>query len=284
MDMYSKRRNGQLPLGETGHLRYLEVALVVMMALFGAGCDREPEYVVGAWLCKAGVSSAEVEGGASAAATVSAPWSTGFEDGFCSYSALGGFCYSTGRASYEIVRSPVHSGHFAAAFTVDTSRPDGGRETDVQARCVRQGVLPREAYYSAWYLIPALAKNQGNWNFFHVQGAGQRGLWDVSAVNDSKGNLKLAVYDFIRRTKTEASSVPNVPIGSWFRVQLYLRRAADATGEVIVYQDGVEAFHLTDIVTDDTNWGEWYVGNLATNLVPAGSTVYVDDVEISEIR
>ena len=59
---------------------------------------------------------------------------------------------------------------------------------------------------------------------------------------------------------------------------------ADATGEVIVYQDGVEAFHLTDIVTDDTNWGEWYVGNLATNLVPAGSTVYVDDVEISEIR
>ena len=170
MDMYSKRRNGQLPLGETGHLRYLEVALVVMMALFGAGCDREPEYVVGAWLCKAGVSSAEVEGGASAAATVSAPWSTGFEDGFCSYSALGGFCYSTGRASYEIVRSPVHSGHFAAAFTVDTSRPDGGRETDVQARCVRQGVLPREAYYSAWYLIPALAKNQGNWNFFHVQG------------------------------------------------------------------------------------------------------------------
>ena len=92
------------------------------------------------------------------------------------------------------------------------------------------------------------------------------------------------MYDFIRRTKTEASSVPNVPIGSWFRVQLYLRRAADATGEVIVYQDGVEAFHLTDIVTDDTNWGEWYVGNLATNLVPAGSTVYVDDVEISEIR
>jgi hypothetical protein len=259
------------------------------MIVFEAGCDQEPEYVVGTWICKPGVAAPEVDGGASPAASVSAPWSTGFEEGFCSYSAVGGFCYSTGRASYEIVRSPVHSGHFAAAFTVDTTRPDGGRDTDVQARCVRQGVLPREAYYSAWYLIPASAKNQGNWNLFHVQGesapgAPPHGLWDVSVVNDRTGNLKLAVYDFRRRTTPEGNPVPNVPIGSWFRVQLYLRRAADATGEVILYQDGVEAVHLTEIATDDSNWGEWYVGNLATNLVPAGSTVYVDDVEISEIR
>ena len=41
------------------------------------------------------------------------------------------------------------------------------------------------------------------------------------------------------------------------------------------------AVHLTGLVTDDTDWGQWYVGNLADALVPPASTVYVDDVTIS---
>ena len=65
---------------------------------------------------------------------------------------------------------------------------------------------------------------------------------------------------------------------------MYLRRAADATGEVTVYQDGVVAYHLVDLVTDDTSWGQWYVGNLATGLAPADSTLYVDDVAIRTAR
>jgi len=51
-----------------------------------------------------------------------------------------------------------------------------------------------------------------------------------------------------------------------------------------VYQDGVVALRLTRLITDDTDWGQWYVGNYARTLVPAKSTVYVDDVTIREER
>ncbi len=59
-------------------------------------------------------------------------------------------------------------------------------------------------------------------------------------------------------------------------------RSAQPNGEVTVYQDGVVAVHLTDLITDDTDWGQWYVGNYAKTLVPSLSTVYVDDITIRE--
>jgi hypothetical protein len=40
------------------------------------------------------------------------------------------------------------------------------------------------------------------------------------------------------------------------------------------------AADLTGIASDDTDWGQWYVGNLATSVLPPTSTVYVDDVTI----
>jgi hypothetical protein len=39
-------------------------------------------------------------------------------------------------------------------------------------------------------------------------------------------------------------------------------------------------FDLTNILTDDSSVGQWYVGNLATGLTPPASTLYVDDVTI----
>jgi hypothetical protein len=37
----------------------------------------------------------------------------------------------------------------------------------------------------------------------------------------------------------------------------------------------------TGLATDNSAWGEWHVGNLATALAPAASTLYVDDVSIT---
>ena len=218
--------------------------------------------------------------------TIPVPWSTGFEDGFCGYPAVNGFCYtnstqsSASGAAYQMVTSPVHSGRFAAAFTVDSNLHG-------QARCVRQGVLPSAAYYSAWYFIPSIQTNNANWNLLHFQGGTDpqdrlHNLWDVSLVNDQSGNLELNVLNLVGKGGAGANAAPPVPIGSWFRIQMYLRRAADATGEVTVYQDGVVAYHLVNLMTDDSNWGQWYVGNLATGLSPNESTIFVDDVEISD--
>ncbi len=218
--------------------------------------------------------------------SIEVPWSTGFEDGSCDYSASGGFCFATGVSSFQIVTSPVRSGQYAAAFSVTT-----GSDAGSQVRCVRQGTLPIQAYYGAWYYVPSLStNNNGVWNLFHFQGppssSSKQGLWDISLINNDSGGLRLVVYQFpitgVTGGTPDMSSTPAIPIGKWFHIVMLLKRASDATGEVQVFQDDVSVLHLTGIITDDSEWAQWYVGNLATNLSPPESTLYVDDVSITD--
>jgi hypothetical protein len=225
---------------------------------------------------------AGIEGGL---APLVVPWSTGFENGFDDWSqpSNGGLCYvappMAGAATYAIVTTPVHSGQYAAAFTVNTTVA-----TPSQTRCYRQGVLPTSAYYGAWYYVPAApTTNEGTWNLFHFQGADSpdaavEELWDVSLVNQPDGAVAPSVYDFIRARQLAAG--PPIPIAAWFHVEVRLDRSASNTGEFAVYVDGNPVLDLTGLATDDTSWGQWFVGNYATVLLPAPSIVYVDDVSI----
>lgn len=244
----------------------------IWLACLAVAC--EPKLVVGSFSC---TSDAGVD---AVTEIVTMPWSSGFEDGACGYTRVGGFCYTSGDASYEFVTSPVRSGARAAAFRIETgATPDGA-----QARCVRQGELPAAAYYGAWYYIAGAASDLDNWNLFHFQGgdgAGPlRGLWDVTVTADAAGSLRLSVYDFLRSTWRHAAAAPDLPIGAWFHIQVYLQRAADATGAFALYQDGQLLVELRGLVTDDSTYGQWYVGNLARSLAPPASTLYVDDVTI----
>jgi hypothetical protein len=147
---------------------------------------------------------------------------------------------------------------------------------------VRSGVLPQAAYYGAWYYVPSFAENGATWNLFHFEGwngATPRRLWDVS-LDTSSGELRLYVHDFFSGSARMPPSPRAVPLGRWVHVQFYLRRAADATGGIALYQDGELLLADDAIVTDDTERGEWYVGNLADQLTPPEATVYVDDVTI----
>jgi len=220
-------------------------------------------------------------------ATIAQSWSTGFEDGFCDYALPTGFCYTAGPASYTIVTSPVHSGRYAAAFTASVFELQDGGMGSSQARCVEQGVFPAVAYYGAWYYVPAPATNTGDWNLLHFQ-SGDGGpiplnrayLWDVSLTNVSDGGIHISFFDFVNMSSPDASAVPPIPIGQWFHIEVYFKRAADSTGEISVWQDGEKAMDLSGLVTDPANWGQWYVGNLVTGISPAESVVYVDDVSI----
>jgi hypothetical protein len=75
-----------------------------------------------------------------------------------------------------------------------------------------------------------------------------------------------------------------IPIQAWFQLELHLKRAADATGEVALYQDGQLLIDQKGLRTDDTSWGQWYVGNYADALTPPDFTLYVDDVTIRGTR
>jgi hypothetical protein len=210
---------------------------------------------------------------------ITLPWSTGFENGFGDWSQPynEGFCYVAGAATYAIVTNPVHSGQYAAAFTVNPAVTSPS-----QTRCIRQGALPQSAYYGAWYYVPAVETTVGTWNLFHFQGAnGQdaaaQGLWDISLVDQQDGGVAATVYDFLNG-KTAAG--PAIPIGQWFHIEARLVRSAAGAGEFAVYIDGNVVLDLSGLETDPTTWGQWFLGNYATALAPSPSTVYVDDVTI----
>jgi hypothetical protein len=148
-------------------------------------------------------------------------------------------------------------------------------------------MLPTAAYYGAWYFLPTSAETSGVWNLIHFQGgdpSDQHGLWDVSLVNTADEDLEVVLFDFLGGVTRRPTTPTPVPLGSWFHLELYLSRAADATGEVELYQDGQLLIQASNIVTDDSDWGQWYVGNYADRLSPADYTLYVDDVTIRATR
>ncbi len=253
--------------------------VAVLLALAACGC--EPDLVVGTWSCPAEAREKDDAGVPTSTVTgpIEAPWSTGFEQGLCDYNLAGGFCYSHSVASYTLVDSPVHSGKQAMAFSIDLDAPD-----DVHARCVREGTLPEDAVYGAWYYVPSIPESSDNWNLFHIQagevGGTLRTIWDVNLSVTDDGSLALylfGVYGFGAQPETQTRMIP---IGAWFHIEFRLRRAADTTGAVGLYQDGIALVEKSGIRTDDTTFQQWYVGNLARALTPAASTLYVDDITI----
>jgi hypothetical protein len=212
---------------------------------------------------------------------IQTPWSTDLEHGLCDLYVAQGYCYADDDASYEVVDTFAHSGTKSLAFALDTESNSGR-----QVRCVREGALPEDAYYGAWYYFPEQRDEVDNWNLFHFQGGTSggeiQGLWDVSVANDNaSGKLKLYARGYGPLRQFPQSDPPTtLPIGKWFHLEFRLRRAADATGRMTLYQDGKVVLDAPDIVTDDTSWGQWYVGNLANSLTPAESTLYVDDISI----
>ena len=251
------------------------------------GCSSEPTLVIGDWECTghdpnepSSASDYEIP-----EADVDVGWETSFENGFCDYTKLGGFCFDNTSAWFELVRSPVHSGRWAAAFHI------GGQDVDgLQARCARQGRLPAAAYYGAWFYIPTAVTAADNWNLFHFEGQPpdggeeQHGLWDVSLTVDAEGSLRVYVFDFLRGRAWPLQGAPAVPVGQWFHFEVYLQRSSGTTGRFTLYLNGDQLFDLADVATDDSDFGQWYVGNLATTLEPPTNTVFVDDVTISTVR
>jgi hypothetical protein len=272
--------------------------LLTLMAFCTIGCGRqilvgqeeatEASSTLGDGFGAGGAGDALAPGDAgpsdSGLVPLAVPWSTGFENapGDTWLPGDPSVCYATAGATFQIVTTPVHSGQHAAAFTVDTAFATPSQAS--QTRCIEQGVLPTAAYYGAWYYVLTTATNSGNWNLLHFQGANvadgtaAHGLWDVSLANASDGTLHAVVYDFLRTRLLQTTGA--VPVGAWVHFEAFLRRAADATGQFTVRIGGQVALDLTGLTTDDSLWGQWFVGNYATVLSPPSSTVYVDDVTI----
>jgi len=270
-----KAARGRRLFGRGGALLGQGLALVALMS--AAGCA--PKLNAGEWQCPndGGTTPAPAPTDA-----VAMPWSTGFENRFCDYTELAGNCY--GDSEYTLTTEQVHLGRFAAKFVVE-----GGDAGKHQTRCIRRGVLPDAAYYGAWYYIPVAPTPPAKdvtvlWNLFHFQTPDQPNLWDVSLGPDSKGGWDLFIFDPYAGRLFPAPDPSPVPIGSWFHIEFFLKRAADATGSFALYQDDTLLVEAKNLKSDYSKYTEWYVGNLGDHLQPPDSTLYVDDVSIRATR
>lgn len=258
--------------------------LTLLAAFLAWGC--EPPLEVGSWKCAAAPlyippdGSPELPGRDT---VVDPAWESSFEDGFCGYIEARGFCYSDPDAGYELVESPARSGRKAAAFSIITDGNLEGRQT----RCVREGQLPKDAFYTAYFYVPQGTKSMGNWNLMHfrthTETDGLDGKWDVSLANNDDDELVPLLRGYVGDVPIMPSFDHPIPLDRWFSLSVRLRRESTETGVAALYLDGELLVERTDIITDDdSTWGQWYVGNLADNLDPPASTIYVDDVSIRE--
>jgi hypothetical protein len=259
------------------------ISIFSLAGLLAAGACA-PKVSIGEWQCSAQDGGAD-DGASPASKTdpVPVPWSNGFEDGFCDYQTPDGPGYCYGDKPYVLVTEPHRpGGQFAAEFKVIGDQQN-------QTRCVRQGELPESAYYGAWYFIPEALQSVTVWDLWHFTAGDPSspnlpGLWDVrlSKIGTS-GDWELVVFDPLAPVNNQTYQGPDhkpVPIGSWFHIELFLKRASDSTGEVRLYQDGALLFDQTNLKSDASKFSQWYVGDWASGPTPLDSSLYVDDISI----
>ncbi|MDP8924330.1 MAG: polysaccharide lyase [Chloroflexota bacterium] len=141
-------------------------------------------------------------------------------------------------------------------------------------------------YYSAWYYIPEKVRVDGWWWLMEWKSEGSyNAKLGLAVANRSDG----AMYIGLGRGSDSGGgwwpqSVANLPVGRWFHLEVYYKKAADATGRVTVWQDGVRIIDLAGVQTANSSDLGWAVINYGQYTRPADVEIYIDDVTISTQR
>jgi hypothetical protein len=144
--------------------------------------------------------------------------------------------------------------------------------------------------YSAWFYIPTSYQVRSWLSLTHFRSS-QSGdgnnlvaIWDVNLYSRPDGSLIAHLFDYTKAINVEQANPIPVPIGRWFQFEVLLRKAADATGHVAVWQDGVLILDDPNVPTAPTDWVQWDAGGSSGDIVPSPATIYIDDAAISLSR
>jgi hypothetical protein len=146
------------------------------------------------------------------------------------------------------------------------------------------------AYYSAWFYIPSSFTVKSWLSLIHFNGSGSgdgknlSAIWDLNLYPRADGSLVAHLYDFVSQTNLEQTLPAPVPVATWVHFEVFFRKAADATGEVAVWQDGVSILDRRNVMTAATDWVQWAAGVSSDDVAPPTAVVYVDDAAISLSR
>lgn len=183
----------------------------------------------------------------------------------------------------------VHRGRYAGVANVATPNGMPGGTVSINY-LFRNQPSPREAYYSAWYYIPTTVGVRTYLSLSHFRcshtgdGNDLFGFWDVNLIPRPDGQLQAHLYNFVTTSNVEEPIPTPVPLGTWVHFEVMLLKAADATGRVTVWQDGVQILDDPNVITVETDWVQWDAGVASTDIFPTPAVIYMDDAAISLSR
>ena len=131
----------------------------------------------------------------------------------------------------------------------------------------REQPSPPEAYYGAWFFIPASLQVR-SWLSLHHFGyhrsagaAETTPLWDFNVYPGPDGNLIAHLYDVsghgeLRTRRTRSRSRWR----QWVHFEIFFRKAADATGRITIWQDGVQILDHAEHRDRSDRLVQWDVG------------------------
>jgi hypothetical protein len=218
------------------------------------------------------------------AAATNILWSTNHESGTLSDWYLNdcGGEFNSGNGVSSASTDVAHSGKYSAKMTINAT----GSDTGVRLfRWCESRASDPALYYSTWYYFPTQVQVTGGWwNIFQFKSkyaGGNDPYWIVNVGNRSNGDMYLYLYDWVHK-KGYDQSIASLPVGKWVNIKVFLKRAADNTGQISVWQDGVEIFNIPNVPTVDANAElQWSIDNYANELSPSDVTIYTDDATIT---
>jgi hypothetical protein len=153
----------------------------------------------------------------------------------------------------------------------------------------REQPSPPEAYYGAWFFIPASLEVRSwlslhHFGYHRSAGVETTPLFDFNVYPGPDGNLLAHVYDPAAMMNLDQTDPIPVPVATWVHFEIFLRKAADTTGRITIWQDGVQILDLANLVTAPTDLLQWDVGGGSNDIAPAPASVYFDDATISLAR
>jgi hypothetical protein len=213
-------------------------------------------------------------------------WRATFEPGDLSEWVAdgGGGTYTDGTTAAPIAsRDAARKGQWGGAVTFTSFAPTAW------SYLYREQPSPPEAYYSAWFYLPATFEI-GSWLSLLHFGYSRTGdgnnigpVWDFNIYPTGDGTLIGHLHESSSVANREPTNPLPVPTATWFHYEIFYKKAPDATGRITIWQDGTQILDLTNVVTAPNAWTQWDVGGASNDVSPA-ATVYFDDAAISLTR
>jgi hypothetical protein len=141
-------------------------------------------------------------------------------------------------------------------------------------------------YYSGWYLIPQHVTVGSWWHIMEWKSAGSVNAKFALAVgNRPNGEMYVGLERGVDSGGGFWSqSVKDIPVGQWFHLEAYYKKATNGTGRVTVWQDGVQTIDLAHVRTANSSDLAWAIINYGQDTSPSDVTIHIDDAAISTTR